>query len=55
MTEILCLQDATRLEMGKTYEQLDKGKVDRKKGAAPTAREVAVATGVRKPDKQPTV
>jgi len=46
------VQDATRLEMGKTYEQLDKGKVDRKKGAAPTAREVAVATGARAPDRQ---
>eukprot|EP00793_Prasinoderma_coloniale_P001393 PRCOL_00005168-RA len=39
------VQDATRLEMGRTYEQLDAGKVDRKPGAAPTEREVKVATG----------
>jgi uncharacterized protein YbjT (DUF2867 family) len=37
------VQDATRLEMGRTYEQLDDGKVDRKKGTAPTERELALA------------
>jgi len=41
------IQDPTRLEMGKTYEQLDRGEVDRKKGAPPTKREKALADGVR--------
>jgi len=39
------IQDPTRLEMGRTYEQLDAGKVDRRKGAAPTARERKLAAG----------
>ena len=38
------VQDATKLEMGRTYEEVDKGKVSRKPGAAPTEREVRVAT-----------
>lgn len=37
------VQDATRLEMGRTYEQLDAGKVNRAKGAEPTVREKALA------------
>lgn len=40
-------QDATKLEMGRTYEQLDAGVVQpRERGAAPTEREVALASGV---------
>ena len=40
-------QDATKLEMGRTYEQLDKGSVvPRQRGAAPTEREKALADGV---------
>ena len=39
-------QDATKLEMGRTYEQLDTGKVvPRERGAAPTERERALADG----------
>ena len=37
-------QDATKLEMGRTYEEVDQGKVSRERGAAPTEREVRVAT-----------
>merc|ERR1719163_2255721 len=37
-------QDATRLEMGRTYEQVDAGEVSRERGAAPTAREQAIAS-----------
>merc|ERR1712060_701440 len=37
------VQDATRLEMGRTYEELDAGKVDRKRGSAATVREKKVA------------
>jgi len=37
-------QDATRLEMGRTYEQVDRGEVSRERGAAPTEREKAVAS-----------
>lgn len=39
-------QDATKLEMGRTYEQVDSGEVAREPGAAPTEREVALASGV---------
>ena len=39
------VQDATKLEMGRTYEEVDKGKVNRLPGAAPTDREVRVAAG----------
>lgn len=38
-------QDPTRLEMGRSYEQVDAGEVDRQKGSAPTEREKAVAAG----------
>ena len=38
-------QDATKLEMGRTYEEVDAGKVGRKRGAAPTERELSVAQG----------
>ena len=31
-------QDATKLEMGRTYEEVDAGEVDRAPGAAPSAR-----------------
>ena len=36
-------QDATKLEMGRTYEQVDSGEVSRERGAAPTERERALA------------
>lgn len=36
-------QDATKLEMGRTYEEVDAGEVDRAPGAAPSARERATA------------
>lgn len=40
-------QDATKLEMGRTYEQIDRGEVEaRARGAAPTEREKSVAAGV---------
>jgi uncharacterized protein YbjT (DUF2867 family) len=40
-------QDATKLEMGRTYEQLDRGDVKaRERGAAPTEREKALASSV---------
>lgn len=40
-------QDATKLEMGRTYEQVDAGEVAaRERGAAPTAREMEMASGV---------
>lgn len=40
-------QDATKLEMGQTYEQVDSGDVAaRERGAAPTAREEALSLGV---------
>merc|ERR1711957_194103 len=40
-------QDATRLEMGRTYEQVDSGEVAaRTRGAAPTEREKEIAGGV---------
>lgn len=40
-------QDATKLEMGRTYEQLDGGQVAaRRRGAGNTAREEALAAGV---------
>jgi len=39
-------QDATKLEMGRTYEQVDRGEVAREPGTAPTAREVELASGV---------
>jgi len=40
-------QDATKLEMGRTYEQLDAGVVvPRERGAAPTDRERQLAAGV---------
>jgi len=46
------VQEPTRLEMGRTYEQLDQGKVNREKGAAATAREVALANqGEARPKK----
>jgi hypothetical protein len=38
-------QDPTRLEMGRKYEEVDSGAVDRERGAAPTDREQAVADG----------
>ena len=39
-------QDATKLEMGRTYEQVDAGEVAaRERGAAPSERELAVAGG----------
>lgn len=38
-------QDATKLEMGRTYEEVDAGKVGRERGAAPTERELSVAQG----------
>ena len=38
-------QDATKLEMGRTYEEVDTGVVvARERGAAPTEREMAVAS-----------
>ena len=40
-------QDATQLEMGRTYEQVDRGEVaPRARGAAPTAREADLAATV---------
>jgi uncharacterized protein YbjT (DUF2867 family) len=43
-------QDATKLEMGRTYEQVDSGDVAaRERGAAPTAREVELASSVVTP------
>eukprot|EP00747_Dinoflagellata_sp_TGD_P221850 gnl/TRDRNA2_/TRDRNA2_93626_c0_seq1.p1 gnl/TRDRNA2_/TRDRNA2_93626_c0~~gnl/TRDRNA2_/TRDRNA2_93626_c0_seq1.p1 ORF type:complete len:493 (+),score=89.05 gnl/TRDRNA2_/TRDRNA2_93626_c0_seq1:59-1537(+) len=39
-------QDATKLEMGRTYEQVDRGEVARTPGAAPTEREKKLAAGV---------
>lgn len=40
-------QDATKLEMGRTYEQVDQGVVvPRAPGAAPTQREIDLAAGV---------
>lgn len=46
-------QDATKLEMGRTYEQVDAGAAGeeggvapRERGAAPTERELALASGV---------
>jgi len=40
-------QDATRLEMGRTYEQVDSGEVAaRIRGAAPTEREMEIAGSV---------
>jgi len=40
-------QDATRLEMGRTYEQVDSGDVQgRVRGAAPTEREIEMANSV---------
>jgi uncharacterized protein YbjT (DUF2867 family) len=41
-------QDATKLEMGRTYEQVDRGEVARERGAAPTEREQEIAAGVAK-------
>ena len=38
-------QDPTRLEMGRRYEEVDSGAVDRERGAAATDREKAVAAG----------
>ena len=38
-------QDPTRLEMGRKYEEVDSGAVDRERGAAATDREKAVAEG----------
>ena len=35
--------DPTRLEMGRTYEQVDAGEVNRARGAAATPREAALA------------
>eukprot|EP00192_Tetraselmis_astigmatica_P012630 CAMPEP_0117657294 /NCGR_PEP_ID=MMETSP0804-20121206/5254_1 /TAXON_ID=1074897 /ORGANISM="Tetraselmis astigmatica, Strain CCMP880" /LENGTH=421 /DNA_ID=CAMNT_0005463739 /DNA_START=162 /DNA_END=1427 /DNA_ORIENTATION=+ len=40
-------QDPTRLEMGRKYEEVDSGTVDRKSGAAPTQREKNLAAGIR--------
>ena len=38
-------QDATKLEMGRTYEQVDAGAVaSRERGAAPTDRELQLAS-----------
>lgn len=46
-------QDATRLEMGRTYEQVDSGEVQgRARGAGPTEREIAIANGVVYDDGQ---
>ena len=39
-------QDATKLEMGRSYEQVDAGVVARERGAAPTQRERDLAAGV---------
>jgi len=40
-------QDATKLEMGRTYEQVDSGEVKaRQRGAAPTPREMELASRV---------
>ena len=40
-------QDATKLEMGRSYEQVDDGSVAaRERGAAATERETALAAGV---------
>ena len=47
-------QDATKLEMGRTYEQVDRGEVDaRERGAAATEREKAMASGVFDGSVQP--
>ena len=44
---LLAPQDATKLEMGRTYEQVDAGDVAaRAPGAAPTERERRIAAGV---------
>lgn len=40
------VQDATKLEMGRKYEEVDAGEVSREKGAAPSQREKGVAKGV---------
>ena len=45
-------QDATKLEMG-PYEQVDAGQVARAPGAAPTERELAVASSVVAADGGP--
>ena len=46
-------QDATKLEMGQSYEQVDAGQVARAPGAAPTERELAVASSVVAADGGP--
>jgi len=46
-------QDATRLEMGRTYEQVDSGEVQgRERGAGPTEREIEIANSVVYDDGQ---
>jgi len=48
-------QDATRLEMGRTYEQVDSGDVQaRTRGAAPTEREIELASSVVNADEGKT-
>lgn len=42
-------QDATKLEMGRSYEQVDRGEVARARGAAPTKREKQLASSVAGP------
>lgn len=42
------IQDPTKLEMGRTYEEVDAGSVNRRKGAAPTTRERSLAAGIRR-------
>lgn len=42
-------QDATKLEIGRSYEQVDRGEVARERGAAATTREKELAASVVKP------
>lgn len=42
------IQDPTRLEMGRKYEEVDANIVNRAKGAAPTQREKQLANGFRR-------
>ena len=44
-----CPQDPTRLEMGRKYEEVDSGEVNRESGAPATEREKIVASGALRP------
>lgn len=45
----LLFQDATKLEMGRTYEMVDSGEVARQRGAAATQREKDLAASLGNP------